>query len=87
MTFYEWLNTRKITDDPQGDLLADMRRDPAVKTVETWQRLTQVIPGGLHEYAWPLWVAYRAKKFGERLPEVPPVPERQEVGVYFEEEV
>lgn len=86
MTFYEWVNTRKITDDPQGDLLADMRRDPAVKTVETWQHLTQVIPGGLHEYAWPLWVAYRAKEFGERLPEVPPAPERQEVAVYFEEE-
>lgn len=42
MTFYEWAMTRRITNTPRGDFLADMRWDPYAKLVENtkeaWER-------------------------------------------------
>lgn len=91
--FHEWVNTQTITDDPQGDLISDMRRDPTMKVVASWERLASAIPSDLHEYAWPLWVTYRAEEFGETLPGDPPgTGEEEEEGEededcgYFDEE-
>jgi hypothetical protein len=37
--FREFLRTRRVTDNPRGDFIADARRDPRLPDVQRWSEL------------------------------------------------
>ena len=37
--FREFISTRRVTDNPRGDFIADARRDPRFPDVQRWSEL------------------------------------------------
>lgn len=65
MTFYEWVNTLKPINAPEGDLVADIQRDNNFpKEINSWKELSDYLPDDdlIQELAKNLFDAYSEEK-------------------------
>lgn len=66
--FRDYLNTRRITDSPAGQLTQQLRDDPEMDKMESWPQLRAYIYRKAHAgkinntlaVAEPVWKGYRA---------------------------
>lgn len=58
MTFHEWLNAQETPPGLRGDVIREMRRDPAIEAATTWERVEAAVPEAFEAAARQLWKEY-----------------------------